>query len=337
MSRLADQRTLAVDAACGLDAIYAPVQRELAEVEDVLEHQLQSDDPAVDELVRYGVRLGGKRLRPALLLLSGSACGTLNQSHVVLAAVAEMIHTATLIHDDVLDEAAIRRHVDTVNARWNNEKSVLLGDFLFTHAFYLASTTESTYACRTIGRATNIVCEGELRQTNSSGDLELTEKEYLSIIQAKTAELCACCCRLGAHFAGAELAIEEALCQFGRNLGIAFQIADDLLDLVGDEATTGKSLGTDLAKCKITLPFIHLRDRIPPALHQRLAARLAGRTNGHDQWLFDQLHNAGSLDYARQRAEQFAVAAAESLTPLPESPSRDVLMQLTEFVVARRR
>src|SRR5262249_5721018 len=163
--------------------------RELRRVDIRLHEELRSDHPDADAVIRHGIRLAGKRLRPALLLLAGQAVGKLGDDHVTLAAVVEMIHTATLVHDDVLDEAALRRHIDTVNARWNNETSVLLGDFLFTHAFYLASTLESTYACRTIGRSTNIVCDGELRQTITSGDVTLSEDDYLAIVDAKTAEL----------------------------------------------------------------------------------------------------------------------------------------------------
>ena len=180
------------------------------------------------------------------------------RDHVVLAAVVEMIHTATLVHDDVLDEASLRRHRETINARSDNEASVLVGDFLFTHAFYLASSLETTFACQTIGRSTNIVCGGELRQIHSRGNFDLSEAEYLAIIDAKTAELCACCCRLGAHYAGATAASRRRLADFGRNLGIAFQIADDMLDLTGDELSMGKSLGTDLEKQKPTLPLIRL-------------------------------------------------------------------------------
>ena len=348
MSRVANENDIAADQ---LTTIYAPVQQELVQVEELLHRELRSDYPDVDELVRYGVRLGGKRLRPALLLLSGRACGELVEAHVTLSAVVEMIHTATLVHDDILDEAVIRRHVDTVNARWNNEKSVLLGDFLFTHAFFLASTTGSTYACRTIGRSTNIVCEGELRQTGSSGNLELSEDEYYGIIQAKTAELCACCCQLGAHFADANTEVEEALGQFGRDLGVAFQIADDLLDLLGDEATTGKSLGTDLEKSKMTLPLIHFRSQATPAEFRNLFSQLttsaeAGQNcevqnngqsiNTHHALVLERLAESGSLDYARRRAEDFARQAADRLAVLPASPARDVLAQICRFVVARQ-
>ena len=175
-----------------LQTLYAPIAAELAEVEALLKAELCSDYPFVDELVRYGCLLGGKRLRPALLLLTAKAVGGRVQSeHITLGTVVEMIHTATLVHDDVLDEAHMRRHLATVNARWDNEASVLLGDFLFTHAFYLASTLDSVLGCRLIGRATNIVCEGELRQKGSRGNFDLSEVEYLEIVEAKTAELTA--------------------------------------------------------------------------------------------------------------------------------------------------
>ena len=231
-------------------------------------------------MIRHGFRLGGKRLRPALLLLAGQAVGRSRDEHIMLAAVVEMIHTATLVHDDVLDEAAIRRHVDTVNARWNNETSVLLGDFLFTHAFYLASTLDSTYACRTIGRATNIVCDGELRQTITSGDVNLSEDDYLAIVEAKTAELCACAASWAPTTPAATKEPIARLAAFGRNLGIAFQIADDLLDLEGNESATGKSLGTDLAKRKMTLPLIHARDMLGPRERKTFLSALAADPAG---------------------------------------------------------
>ncbi len=183
-----------------LDEIYAPIAGELNEVEELLRQQMRSPFSFVDELVRYGCLLGGKRLRPALLLLSAKCAGSVTPNHIKLAAVIEMIHTATLVHDDVLDGAHVRRHLATVNARWDDQASLLLGDFLFSHAFYLASTTGSAAACELIGRATNIVCEGEIRQKGSRADYSLSEEEYLSILDAKTAELCACSCRLGAEF-----------------------------------------------------------------------------------------------------------------------------------------
>lgn len=319
-----------------LESIYEPVREELAEVEEVLRSELRSDDPFVDELAQHSFHLGGKRLRPALLLLAGKTVGELNRSHIVLAAVVEMIHTATLVHDDVLDEAQLRRYRETVNAQWNNEASVLLGDYLFTHAFYLASSLDSTMACRTIGRSTNIVCEGELRQIKSRGNFSLSEKEYLAIIEAKTAELCACCCGLGAHYAGASEVGQNALTAYGRYLGIAFQITDDLLDLFGDEQTTGKSLGTDLVKQKLTLPLIRLLSQVDDQRREALTALLAAPATNHRAELREWLEASGAMEYARQQAARYAQRAGEQLKDLPESAARQVLEQLPRFVVQRR-
>jgi octaprenyl-diphosphate synthase len=248
-----------------------------------------------------------------------------------------MIHTATLVHDDVLDEAQLRRHVDTVNARWDNEASVLLGDFLFSHAFYLAATTGSTLACQIIGRATNITCEGELRQVRAGGDLRLAEDEYLSIIQAKTAELCACSCELGARFARGDEAAAEALAAYGRNLGVAFQIADDLLDLVGEENAVGKSLGTDLEKRKATLPVIHLLATASCEHRSEIVDILTREGNHRVADLLPWLRRYESLEFARQKAGEFASAAVAELQQVRESESRDVLAQLARFVVSRDR
>ncbi len=315
--------------------LFADIHDELASVEQRLQEELRSQHPSVDQVVRHGYRLGGKRLRPALLLLAGKACGELTESHATLAVVVEMIHTATLVHDDVLDEAAIRRHVDTVNARWGNETSVLLGDFLFSHAFYLASTLSTTDACRMIGQSTNRLCEGEMRQTLAEGDLLISEEDYFGIISAKTAELCACCCELGAKYAGADSDRTEALALFGRNLGIAFQIADDLLDISGEEATTGKSLGRDLAKGKLTLPLIHARDTLVDGPRNRLLAQIKQGDESLSKEILATLRELGSLDYARRTAEQFAAKAAEQLDRLPESAAKATLELMAEFVVAR--
>src|SRR3954452_4496700 len=205
-----------------LAAAYASVAPELAQAERIFESELASRFPFVQNLVEHCADFRGKRLRPALVLLTGQACGAIRPEHPVLAAVVEMIHTATLVHDDILDEAMIRRHAATVNAEWGNEAAVLLGDYLFTHAFHLAASLESTLACRWIGRATNLVCEGEMMQVHHRANLDLTEGEYFEIIRGKTAELTAVSCRLGAHYAGAPAETVAALEGYGRDLGVAF-------------------------------------------------------------------------------------------------------------------
>ncbi|HEV3342832.1 MAG TPA: polyprenyl synthetase family protein [Pirellulales bacterium] len=319
-----------------LKALYQPIHEELGHVEEILRNEARSQFPAVDELLKHSFRLGGKRLRPALLLLVGKAVGgQVGRPHLVLSAVMEMIHTATLVHDDVLDEAAVRRHLDTVNARWNNQLSILLGDFLFSHAFYLASTVGSVFACRQIGRSTNIVCEGELRQVTSQGDLTLTEGEYLRVIDAKTAQLCACCCTLGAHYSGAGKSIVAEMRRYGRYLGIAFQIVDDLLDLVGDEGLAGKSLGSDLEQGKLTLPLIRLLEQLNEADRRRLAGVFKqdpARRRGELGWWLDR---SDALDYARARAAAYVRRAAARLHVLPASREREALRRLGRFVLER--
>jgi octaprenyl-diphosphate synthase len=325
-----------------LQAIYAPIATEMAEVEALFRREMHHPHPYVDELVRYGCLLGGKRLRPALLLLTAKAAGKVTREHLILATVVEMVHTATLVHDDVLDNAQMRRHLATVNARWDNEASVLLGDYLFTHAFHLASTIDNVLGCRLIGQATNIVCEGELRQKGTRGQFDLGEEEYLQVIEAKTAELTACSCRLGALFAGLPAAtakpaaqnIVEELDRYGRELGIAFQIADDLLDVTGEEDATGKSLGTDLAKQKPTLPLIHTLREATPADRQELLELLTSE-QATPALLQPYLSRYGGLDYARTRAQAFATSARKRLHCLAPSPAKDVLLSLGDFVVAR--
>ena len=316
--------------------LYGPVRGEMEEVENLLRRELRSRHPFVDELVQHGFRYGGKRLRPALVLLSAKAAGPVSREHIVLAAVVEMIHTATLVHDDILDEAQIRRHLDTVNARHDNEASVLLGDYLFTHSFYLASTLETTFACRTIGRATNIVCEGEMRQVHERGNLALSEEEYLGIIDAKTAELTSCCCRLGAHYAQADPETEEQLARYGRSLGTAFQIVDDLLDVLGDEQAMGKSLGTDLEKGKATLPVIRAYALATPAERRELAVILELSGDERAGTLVPWLERTGSIEYARAKARWYIDQALAELESLPASESVDVLQTLAEFVLARQ-
>jgi len=324
------------EAARALETLYEPIREELEAFESILEQQLSSQHALVERLVKHGARLGGKRLRPALLLLSAKAVGPLRREHLVLAAVVEMIHTATLVHDDVLDEAVLRRHLDTVNARWGNQASVLLGDYLFTHSFYLASTLGDAFACQMIGQATNVVCEGELRQIGSQGNLGLSETEYIEIIEAKTAALCSCCCRLGAHYAGASPQVEQSLADYGRALGIAFQIADDLLDVVGDESTAGKSLGTDLEQLKPTLPLIRVLGQLAEPDRRELAV-LLGRGGARREQLAPWLARSDALDYSRRVAARYAEEARGHLDGLPCGPLRTVLKQLTGFVVDRQR
>lgn len=316
--------------------LYAPVARELDEAERILAEAVHTDYAGVAELVRHVSHYRGKRLRPALLLLAGRACGRLTSLHPPLAAVVELIHTATLVHDDVLDGATVRRHVPTVNARWGNQQSVLLGDFLFTRAFCLATRLGDIRLCQVIGEATTRICEGEIRQGQQGGNLALGEDEYLDLIDAKTAELIACSSRLGALVSGAPEDVVAALERYGRWIGIAFQIADDLLDLVGEERATGKSLGTDLEQRKMTLPLIRLLSRAPEAQGALLRQILNAPGNHKREALRPFLDESDALDYARRMAEGYAARARAELACLPPSPSRDLLELATDGAVHRR-
>jgi octaprenyl-diphosphate synthase len=318
-----------------LRALYAPVAADIEQVETLLRRELSSDNAFVDDLAKHGFRLGGKRLRPALVLLSAKACGGIRPDHLVLAGMVELFHTATLIHDDVLDEATLRRHLDTVNARWDNEASILLGDYLFALAICMANSVDDPFASRLIGQSARHTCEGELRQVQSRGNYDLTEAEYLEIVGRKTAALTSCSCRLGAHYAGAAPEVCDALARYGSDLGIAFQIADDLLDLLGDEATAGKSLGTDLVKQKATLPLIRLLQVVSPAERAELLAILSHSGNHHRAALRTWLDRFDVISYARQKATWFAQQATREVALLPATPARESLLGLTEFVVLR--
>ncbi len=315
--------------------VEAFIGQELKDVDQIFSAELQSANDYTRDVLTHVSRFRGKRLRPMLVLLSAAAAGGIRHEHKVLAAVIEMIHTATLVHDDVLDEAATRRHVATVNARWNNETSVLFGDFLFTHAFHLAAGLGSTHACRVIGRATNIVCEGELSQIRERGNFDLDESRYLRIINEKTAELCAVSCLLGAHYAQADETTIQALEQFGRNLGIAFQIADDLLDILGSESQTGKSLGTDFQKQKLTLPFIRLMNTASEADAARIRELLGSGDAAGWHELRDFLGASDAVAYARDKGVKYALAARLALDVLPDSPGKRILHDLPDFAVRR--
>ena len=318
-----------------LTAVEESIGTELLEAERVLADELNSENPYVSDILHHSTRFRGKRLRPMLLLLTAKASGGINDDHKVLAAVVEMIHLATLVHDDVLDEAETRRHVATVNSRWNNETSVLFGDYLFTHSFHLASSLETTYACRRIGRATNIVCEGELSQIKERGNLDLSEEIYFKIIDGKTAELTALCGHLGAKYAHADAAVVTAMEQYGRSLGLAFQIADDVLDLMGNERKTGKSLGSDLQKQKLTLPLIRLLDTASDQDSAEIRQILARPDESTRERLVPYFERSDAFEYTSKRAKSLSQDARRQLDLVPNSAAKRILSEIAEFAVQR--
>jgi octaprenyl-diphosphate synthase len=316
--------------------VFGPVAADIAAAEDIFDRTVAHHKGPFGPLVEHLKHYRGKRLRPALLLLTAKACGKVTAAHHTLAAAMEMIHTATLVHDDVLDEAVTRRHADTFNARWGNKVSILLGDMLFTHAFHLTSTVDGR-ACQITGEVTNRVCAGELRQVTERGNLDLTEVDYFAIIDGKTAALTECCGRLGALYAGASEEVAAKLASYGRNLGLAFQIADDVLDLVGSEESAGKTLGTDLAQQKLTLPVIHCLHRLPAAEAAKL--REAIRAGGADLGprVLAALEKTQSVAHAKRKADDLARAAKTELECLPRGECRTILEMIADWSIRREK
>jgi octaprenyl-diphosphate synthase len=318
-----------------LAALADCVQPQMEAVERLFHEELKSELACVNTLVKHVSRFRGKMLRPLLVLLSGKAAGALTDAHVTVATVVEMVHMATLVHDDVLDEAELRRKGATINHLRGNEAAVLLGDYLISHSYHLCSSLESQFASRLIGRTTNEVCEGELLQIDNRNNWDLDEETYLRIISLKTASLCATCCALGARLAGATEADARKLETYGRALGTAFQIQDDILDVVGDTHVVGKTLGIDIEKGKMTLPMIHFLKTAPPEHGVLLRSLLTG----HDADKAERVRNlvlpSASIQYATDRARQLVDKSRSAIAELPDTEARRVLDSMAEFVIAR--
>jgi octaprenyl-diphosphate synthase len=315
--------------------VYAPIADELERARRCFDTEIRHSHPFVNELCEQVKRYRGKMLRPTLLLLTGKAVGELVEAHITLAAVVEMVHVATLVHDDVLDEAEVRRRGSTVNAMSGNETAVMLGDYLISHAFHLCSVLDSQYAARQVGATTNLVCVGELTQLHRRGDPRLTEAEYLKIIEQKTAVLTGTCCALGARFAGAAPDVEEHLRRFGTEIGIAFQIVDDVLDLVGSPEQMGKTLGRDLDLGKPTLPAIHALAHGCRETRRRLEAAIRGTEPMDRANMRTLLQGTGSIAYATGAAQAYVTSAMQRLTDLADSPAKAALTAMAEFVLRR--
>ncbi len=315
--------------------LYESVATELAEVEVLFRCELDSEHELLRPLLLHGTQLGGKRLRPALLLLAAKLCGNVKPEHVTLGVVIEMIHTATLVHDDVLDEADLRRHSPTINHRYNNHTSILLGDYLFAQSFRMAAMLPSTRPCQLIGEASRRICQGELRQVMMRNDTSLEEATYLEILNEKTAELCRVACVLGAELASGSATQVEALARYGCALGIAFQVADDYLDVWGNDDAIGKTLGTDLIQGKITLPIIRLLDQASDRDRVRILSILDGPSDVRFAKLQPYLSKSDARRYTHRVAQQFQCDAIQSLEIFESSIEKDALIGLAELAVSR--
>lgn len=315
----------------------------LARVESLFTRELHSDLPNVNQLVRHVSRFRGKMLRPMLVLLSGMAAttedvdSTPTERHIVLATVVEMVHMATLVHDDVLDEAEVRRRGATINHLHGNEAAVLLGDFLISHAFHLCSSLDSQEASRIIGRTTNVVCEGELTQNHYRNAWDISEETYRAIIYRKTAALTETCCHLGALASTRDERRIEALRGYGRCLGMAFQVTDDLLDILGRQDEVGKSLGTDIEKGKPTLPMIHFLRTAAASHRDLLISLLESHAFDRVDHVRQLLMPSESIEYARQEAARFVDEAIGHARTLPTGEARELLIEMARHVVNREK
>ena len=304
----------------------------LAEVGKAFERQLASDLPPVNTLCRHVERYRGKMLRPTMVFLCGQAFGPVGERHVIVAATCEMIHMATLVHDDVLDEAEVRRKGHTVNHLRGNEVAVMLGDYLISNAFHLCSRAGDPALNLRLGEVTNTLCEGELVQLSHREDLSLDERTYFEIVRRKTAVLIGACCELGAQLSGAPADAVAALRRFGEGIGVAFQIQDDLLDLEGRQDVVGKSLGRDLEKGKLTLPVIIHQAQASGEVRERTIEAIRARDGVA---LLAELTASGSLAAARSRAVELVAAARTELRHVPAGVSRDALDAAAMAIVHR--
>ncbi|MBL6691790.1 MAG: polyprenyl synthetase family protein [Pseudomonadales bacterium] len=311
------------------------VQKDFQAVDDLIRSNLNSEVPLVEEIAAYLVEAGGKRLRPLLVLLAAKACGYDGKEHIKLAAVIEFLHTAMLLHDDVVDESDLRRGRKTVNAAWGNSPSVLVGDFLHSRAFEMMVEIGNMRVMEILSRATNVIAEGEVQQLCAVGNPDTSESEYMEIISRKTAMLFQAAAHSGAVLAGADEKAETALRDYGLHLGVAFQLVDDQLDYEGDAQELGKNVGDDLAEGKVTLPLIAaMRNAsIEDSEFIRTAIRNGGVENLPQ--MIELVNNTGALDYTAGQAKQEQCMALECLGEVEDSEYRQAMNVLVNFVVDR--
>ncbi len=311
------------------------VRDDIGAVDALILKRLHSDIALINELGRYIVNSGGKRLRPLLVLLASRACGYRGSHHTELAAVIEFIHTATLLHDDVVDASELRRGNETANAIWGNEAAVLVGDFLYSRAFEMMVSVGSMKVMEILSTTTNIIAEGEVLQLLNCHDPDTTEERYRDVIRYKTAKLFEASSQLGAVIGQQPPAIEQAMARYGMHLGTAFQLIDDALDYGASNQDIGKNVGDDLAEGKPTLPLIHAMKHGTPA--QTKAIRHAIEHGGleHIGTVMDAIESTQAIAYTAQSAQQEADLAIEALAAIPASPYKEALYGLAEFSVNR--
>jgi len=323
------------DSTMSIDDVMALVSGDKAEVDNVIRQRLHSDVTLVNQLGHYIINSGGKRLRPVLLLLSARACGYKGYHHIPLSAVVEFIHTATLLHDDVVDASDLRRGKETANAIWGNEASVLVGDFLYSRAFQMMVEVGSMQVMEILSSATNVIAEGEVMQLMNCNEPNTTEETYLEVIRYKTAKLFEAAAKLGAVISGRPEGEVEAMSRYGMHLGTAFQLVDDVLDYSSTSEQIGKNIGDDLAEGKPTLPLIYVmrHGNSQQVNIVRHAIEQGGRDNISQ--IIEAVVATGALDYTYNAARLEAEKAISFLDILPDSPEKEALISVAEFSVSR--
>jgi len=319
-----------------LARLVEPVTEGLQRMRAILEAHVAESSRAVSDMTDHVSRFRGKQLRGALVLLAGDATGNATDEHPAIAAIVEMIHLATLVHDDVLDGAKVRRRVACVNQRWDNQTAVLLGDFLYARAFALSTDLSSRLASRVLSEATRRICVGEIEQAALRYDFEMSQETYERIAGAKTAVLYGAACELGARYPGGRDEAGALLAQFGGAIGLAFQIIDDCLDLVGEEAVVGKSVGNDIEDGKITLPVLQVYRGADEATRAKMRDVYTGvGVEKRLAVLRSVVDLRPGIDYALERARALVEGARERVLTLPETPARDALCELGDYVLER--
>ncbi len=324
--------------AASLRDLYEPIQGEIDRVEEMLRRELTHENPFVGRLIEHSSKFQGKRVRPALLLHCAHILGGVTDLHIALGTAVEMLHNATLIHDDVLDEAALRRRVQTLNGAWGNEASILFGDYLFAKAYALCARLHNREANLILARTVEEMCVGELSQIATKFNFDLDEEQYLGVIRSKTASLFSTACRLGGVGHRAAPDAVEALARYGTCLGMAFQIVDDCLDLTGTEREAGKSLGTDLEKGKLTLPVIQFLRQATPDERRALQDLLGSNGDREDRRaeVLRLIQGRGFVRRSLERAAGWVEDAKASLRQVRDSHYLGNLHLLADFVLQRR-
>lgn len=328
-------QTAAIKPIADIEAVKALVSADMQAVDACIRDRLRSDVALVNQIGEYIISAGGKRLRPTLVLLSARANSYEGEKHVDLAAIIEFIHTATLLHDDVVDESELRRGRDTANAVWGNAASVLVGDFLYSRSFQMMVDVNNLEIMSILADTTNTIAAGEVLQLMTMGNPATSEESYLQVIEKKTAKLFEAAARLGAVIAGQPKETETALANYGLNLGMAFQVADDLLDYASDAETLGKNIGDDLAEGKVTLPLIYMLKHGTKDQRALVMTALEAHGSRGVQEVSAAVRASGALEYCYESAQAYVHNAQASLHVLPDSRYRDAMSELADFALAR--